>query len=267
MFFPAFTHSGFMSADPLLIDSPVPGILRLTLHRPNRCNALSWELLLRLEEILSLLPKREEKIVILRGAGKHFCSGLDLAQAFAAGTDDTSLAYAMPEKVTQVLRTVLSIPQTVIAAVHGAAIGGGGALAAVCDYCVAGESTQIAFPELWHALDSSLLYPFLRRRISPTSLKALHLRREGIDRAIASGLGLIHEYATEKDLDAAVLTRAKSLLDVEKTALVELKKTANTDLIPSEEEIHAGLAAHWQSWKNQAVQEHIRAFLERSKRD
>ena len=255
----------FMS-DPLLTDYPLPGVVRITLNRPNRCNALSWELLVRLQEILSQLPEQEEKVVILRGAGKHFCSGLDLAQASSAGIEDGSLAYAMPELVTEILRAILTLPQTVIAAVHGAAIGGGGALAAVSDYVIAGESARIGFPELWHALDCSLLYPFLRRRLSASALKALHLRRDGIDRPEAFCLGLVHECAADEELDASARARAESRSVIEKADLAEMKKKANADLLPPEEEIRLGLAAHWQSWKSPQVQQRIRAFLDRTKR-
>ena len=252
--------------DPLPIDHPSPSVVRITLDRPNRCNALSWELLLRLREVLSQLPEQEEKVVILRGAGKHFCSGLDLAQAAAAGVDDHSLAYAMPKLVTEILRAILTLPQTVIAAVRGAAIGGGGALVSVSDYVIAGESARIGFPELWHALDCSLLYPFLRRRLGAAALKALHLRREGIDRPAAFCLGLVHENAADEELDALALARAESLSVIEKARLAEMKKTANADLLPPEEEIRSALAAHWRSWKSPEVQERIRAFLNRTKR-
>ena len=264
--FPAAPNPDVFMSDPLLTDYPLPGVARITLNRPNRCNALSWELLLRFEEVLSQLPEQEEKVVILRGEGKHFCSGLDLAQAAAAGTDDEGLGRAMPKLVTRILRAVLTLPQTVIAAVHGAAIGGGGALVSVSDYVIAGESARIGFPELWHALDCSLLYPFLRRRLSASALKALHLRREGIDRSEAFCLGLVHENAAQEDLDASALARAESLSVIEKARLVEMKKKANADLLPPEEEIRSGLDAHWQSWKSPEVQERIRAFLDRSNR-
>ena len=119
----------------LLLDEPETGIALLTLNRPERLNALSWPLVDSLHEALAELAAREEiRVVVLTGAGRGFCSGLDLQADDALGGELTiQQALARQERVASLAVALRNLPQPVVAAVNGPAAGGGLALALASD--------------------------------------------------------------------------------------------------------------------------------------
>jgi methylglutaconyl-CoA hydratase len=115
----------------------------VTLNRPERRNALTIELLTELSEALETMSADSKKrVLILRGAGKAFCVGLDL--------QETTLLEKAHRSAEMVGRTLLALSQTrliTIAQVHGAAVAGGAGLMSACDFVVAAEGTKIGYPE------------------------------------------------------------------------------------------------------------------------
>jgi enoyl-CoA hydratase len=115
----------------------------LTLHRPERLNALSHGLLRRLDELLDeLMYDYAQRVVVLAGTGRAFCAGMDLkGQAEGAtwvdGAGPTQTTYALQEAVGRLVVKLRDVPQPVVAAVHGVAAGGGLSLAAAADARVA----------------------------------------------------------------------------------------------------------------------------------
>lgn len=251
--------------EPVLVDSPLDGTIRLTFNRPDRCNALSSKMLAFLVDFLEKLPERTDcRVLILRGNGKHFCSGLDLSEAFAAGTSNKqSEAFQMPERVTEILTAVQKIPQTVVVSASGGAFGAGGALVAVADFVLVSEHFRIGFPELFRGLRPSLLHPFLSRKLPASALKRLLYTPGGITADEALRFGLVQKIVSPDERKAETLRRVKFLLAAEPSALLRAKKMLNQTLIPPEVEIKTGLFDHWASWKSDAAQEGIAAFLEK----
>src|SRR4051812_1647637 len=119
----------------VLVEKLTPQITVLTLNRPERRNSLTIELLNELCAAIKVASDQaNERVLILRGAGASFCTGLDLKEA-----QDQSKAHATAEMVA---RTLVELSQTrlvTIAAVHGAAVAGGAGLMSACDYVVAAE--------------------------------------------------------------------------------------------------------------------------------
>jgi enoyl-CoA hydratase len=136
------------AADPEQIGSEIlverrGPVTILTLNRPERLNALSFSLLRHLHRILDELEHDfEQRVVILAGAGRGFCSGTDLKNRASGarwkeGVGDIQGAYALQESVGRLVVRLRQIPQPVIAVVHGVAAGGGLSLACAADLRIA----------------------------------------------------------------------------------------------------------------------------------
>src|SRR3954467_6388053 len=127
----------------VLIEKHSPQITFLTLNRPERRNALSIQLLTELTAALKVASDEpKERILILRGAGAAFCTGLDLKEA-----QNQTKAHATADLVAKTLVALSQTRLVTIAAVHGAAVAGGAGIMSACDYVVAAESTKIGYPE------------------------------------------------------------------------------------------------------------------------
>src|SRR6516225_7227755 len=119
----------------VLIEKQAPQITVVTLNRPERRNALTIELLTELQAAIKVLSDQpQERVIILRGAGAAFCTGLDLKEAA-----DHTKAHATAEMVANTLIAVSQTHLVTVAAVHGAAVAGGAGIMSACDFVVAAE--------------------------------------------------------------------------------------------------------------------------------
>src|SRR5207302_3646747 len=116
----------------------------VTLNRPERRNSLTIELLNELISAVRVASDQpNERVLILRGAGAAFCTGLDLKEAA-----DQTKAHATAKMVAKTLITIAETRLVTIAAVHGAAVAGGAGIMSACDFVVAAEKTKIGYPEV-----------------------------------------------------------------------------------------------------------------------
>jgi len=180
----------------------------LTLNRPQRRNALTIEMMEQLCRTLDgLASQPQQRVVILRGAGPAFCSGLDLDEAAR-----TELAERSASCVAQSFQTVVNLPMVTIAAVHGAAYAGGAGLMACCDFIVAADDLRICFPEVRRGLVPALAATVLRARLRHSDLRELLLLAEPIDAQRALRMGLVDRVVPSDQLMAAAQAIAATLL-------------------------------------------------------
>lgn len=136
-----------MSNDVLL--ERVAEVALVTLNRPDRLNALTWPMIDQLHDTLrDIAADRSCRVVVITGAGRGFCSGLDIGMADALGTaDDMVEVLARQERIADVAKRIRRLPQPVIAAVNGPAAGGGLAIALAADvrYCAPTAKFNVAF--------------------------------------------------------------------------------------------------------------------------
>ena len=122
----------------VLVEKESPQISVVTLNRPERRNALTLELLTELCAAINVASEQpEQRVLILRGAGAAFCTGLDLKEAA-----DTTKAHATAEMVANTLVAISQTRLVTIAAVHGAAVAGGAGIMSACDFVVAAETNK-----------------------------------------------------------------------------------------------------------------------------
>jgi methylglutaconyl-CoA hydratase len=194
-------------------------VVKITLNRPEKRNALSIALLRELKTALKE-HLHQNRVVILAGAGKVFCAGLDLAEA-----NEVPFQEHLGSTLRDCLILLAEAPCITIAAVHGAAIAGGAGFAAACDICIADENAQFSFPETRRGLVPSLIMPLLKQKLSRTHLNELVYLCESISAARAAEIGLINRTTRNLETDLAetvslallsapgAVTQTKRLLD------------------------------------------------------
>src|ERR1041385_1623532 len=181
----------------LLVEEQTPQITVVTLNRPERRNALTIELLTQLSAAIKVVAEQpQQRVLILRGAGAAFCTGLDLKEAA-----DHTKAHATAEMVANTLITLSQTPLITIAAVHGAAVAGGAGIMSACDFVVAAERTKIGYPEVRRGLVSGLVMTFLRRQLRERDLREVLLASELFEADRAREIGLVNRVVPASELD------------------------------------------------------------------
>jgi enoyl-CoA hydratase/carnithine racemase len=196
----------------------------ILLNRPEVMNALDMNLILELEEAVTRMGKDVEiSVVILKGAGAHFCSGADL-NLLAADTDPEKWLLGM-RHLGAIVTGLREIPQPVITALRGVAVGGGANLALAGDFVIASEETRFSevFVHIGVILDGGGTY-FLPRLLGLAKARELALLGEEINGQTAAEIGLVYKCVPEKELDAAVAALAGTLAQKSRMALSLIKE-------------------------------------------
>lgn len=193
-----------MSGQPVLV-ARQGRALTLTLNRPDRLNAVSEQMYRDLDAALCQGAEDPQvRVIVLRGAGRAFCSGADLkAHAGTARTVAQRQAYA--ELAADVIRTVTTIGTPVVAAVHGYAIGAGAELAVSADFLVATEDAVLAFPELsLGTYVGGAVTVQLPRLVGLARARELLFTGRRVTGAEAAAWGLAHRAVPDGELEPAV---------------------------------------------------------------
>lgn len=176
----------------VLLEVTSAGAAIVTLNRADKHNAFNADVIARLSDIFETLRANtdEVRIVFLRGAGKSFSAGADLEwmKAAADWTHQDNQDDAL--NLAHMLKRLYDLPQTTVALVQGAAMGGGAGLMAACDVAVAVKDAKIRFSEVRLGLTPATISPFVIRAIGPRYARALFATGEGFDGAFAHQIGL-----------------------------------------------------------------------------
>ena len=164
-------------------------VTRVTLDRPERRNAFSWEMIVALgDAIAGLETDRDCRCVVITGAGDHFCAGRDLA----ASTRDGGLPGVLErdEAWTRIYRLLRRLAAPSVAVVRGYAVAGGFTLAMGCDFVLAERSAQFGAFEMRHGFPASVCTPILARLAGPRLGLEFAMLGEAIpaERLFAAGL-------------------------------------------------------------------------------
>jgi len=188
-------------------------VTTIKLNRPDARNALNAALIRELTECFEEVAADDEvRVVVLTGEGRVFCAGADIGymSASAGFSYDENLEDA--GRLATMFRVVDECPKPVVAAVRGAAVGGGAGLVAVADVVVAEAGARFAFSEVLLGIAPATIAPFVVRKIGYSQARALFLSGERFDAAKVCGIGLVHEIAPPQELDAAVDKKVEELL-------------------------------------------------------
>src|SRR6267143_2163755 len=246
----------------VLIEKQTPQITVVTLNRPERRNALTIELLNELIAAIKVASSEpHERVLILRGAGVAFCTGLDLKQAA-----DQREAHATAELVAKTLITLSQTRLITIAAVHGVAVAGGAGIMSACDFVVAAERTKIGYPEVRRGLVAGLVMTFLRRQVGERSMRELLFSSELIDAQRAKEIGLVNRVVARDDVMSEAQRFAESVLQGAPGALAQTKRLVDELWWRSvKEDVDLALKYHLQARESDEAREGIAAFNEKRK--
>ena len=176
-----------------------------TLNRPASFNAMNPGLVDDLHALFDALASdRDARVLLLRGAGKHFCAGLDLKQSGAEQGQGVSGGLRGQHHISELALKMHALPQPIIALVHGAASGGGFALALASDVRIAGESARMnaAFIRIGlSACDVGVSY-FLPRIVGVSLASELMLTGNFIDAERSLACGLVSRLVPDAELEA-----------------------------------------------------------------
>jgi methylglutaconyl-CoA hydratase len=246
----------------VLIEKQTPQITVVTLNRPERRNALTIELLTELQAAIKVASEQpQQRVLILRGAGAAFCTGLDLKEAA-----DHTKAHSTAEMVA---KTLIAISQTrliTIAAVHGAAVAGGAGIMSACDFVLAAQRTKIGYPEVRRGLVAGLVMTFLRRQVGERNMRELLLGSELIDAERAKEIGLVNHVVARDDVMNEAQKFAESVLQGAPGALAQTKRLIDELWWRSvKEDVDLALKYHLQARDSDEASEGIAAFNEKRK--
>jgi enoyl-CoA hydratase len=220
------------------LDRPHPEVVVITLARPERLNALSFELVDELHAALDDVDRDNScRVVVLTGAGRGFCSGLDLKDinpsSRSAGLSGPAAGMRSQAHIAALVPHLRAIQQPVIAAINGAAYGGGLALACGCDIRVAAESARLCVQFIRVGLggcDIGISYT-LPRLIGVSRAHDLILTSRVVDAAEAERIGLVSRVVPDGEALGAALEIADTLCGYSEFGLTMTKEVmwANVD--------------------------------------
>lgn len=215
-----------MASDRLLIERDA-GVVTVTLNRPHRKNAVPADMWDEIADTFrSIATRRDDRVVVITGAGGDFCSGADLSGDGGEPPEyeDTHHLSAM-RRVGAACVAVAELPKPTIAKVPGVAVGAGLNLALACDLVVAGRSARFAeiFAKRGLSIDFGGSW-FLPRRIGLHRAKELTFFADLIDSAEADRIGLVNRVVDDAELDTFVDEWAARLAQGPPIALAQSKR-------------------------------------------
>ena len=179
-------------------------IATITLNRPDKRNAISYELIDELLAALGEVAASSALVLILTGAGKAFCSGMDLENLKELLGRSPEQNLKDSETMARLFRSLYDFPKPTIAAVNGAAIAGGCGLATLCDFTLAVPEAKFGYTEARIGFVPAIVSTFLLRQIGEKHARDLLLTGRIISAEEAFRLGMANEIvAPEKLLDRA----------------------------------------------------------------
>jgi methylglutaconyl-CoA hydratase len=200
------------------------GVERVTLNRPDVRNAFNEHVIAELHAWATRAHEDAQlRVVVFAGAGKVFSAGAD------AGWMAKMAGYSHDDNVrdaragAEMFLAINTIPAIVIGRIHGAALGGGSGLAAVCDIVVADQDAIFGFTETKLGILPAMISPYVLQKIGASAARDLFLTGRRFDARKAREIGLVHDVVAAADLDAAVDRFVSEALSASPTAVARSK--------------------------------------------
>ncbi len=238
----------------------------VTLNRPEKRNAISFELIDDLLRALEEVASSDVIVLIITGAGKAFCSGMDLEnlKALLGRTPEQNLQDS--QTMVKLFRSLYEFPKITIAAVNGPAIAGGTGLALLCDFTLAVPEAKFGYTEVRIGFVPAIVSTFLLRQVGEKQARDLLLTGRLFDAEEAMRLGLLNEIVLPENLMERARALAQALLANSAASLRATKKLL-TDHARAEidAQIEAAVRENAAIRSTADFREGITSFLEKRK--
>ncbi|KKN77813.1 hypothetical protein LCGC14_0356730 [marine sediment metagenome] len=197
----------------LEVEIDTGGIGTLWLNRPEKNNAFNAEMIAELLMALSEIQMNNElRFLILRGRGKHFSAGADLAWMLACAQLDYDANLNDARELGQLMASLAQLKIPTLAVVHGAAFGGAMGLISCCDMAIGTEDSLFSLSEVRIGLLPAVISPYVAQAIGPRAARRYALTAERFDGKRAQKLGLLAEVYPAAALDEALAGWVENLL-------------------------------------------------------
>jgi methylglutaconyl-CoA hydratase len=185
-------------------------IATITLNRPEKRNAISTQMISELFSVLEAVEESHARVAILTGAGKAFCAGMDLEMLYSIAQQSPEENFEDSRRMANTFRRVWSFSKPLIAAVNGAALAGGCAIATLCDFTLAVPEAKLGYTEVKIGFLPAIVSVFLTRQIGEKRARDLLFTGRIIEATEAREFGLVNEIVPRERL----MDRAKELAEV-----------------------------------------------------
>ena len=252
----------------LRIERDRRGVATIRLNRPERNNAYDARMI---EELLAAVEELagdpDVRLLVLRGEGRHFQAGADLAWIASLRERPEEENVAVSRATTRAVHGLMAVPKPVIALIHGACFGGGTGIAAACDITLADETAVFSIAEARWGLVATPIVPQLLSRIGPGRLRRYALSCERFDAHRAREIGLVDEVCPAGELDRAAAPIIDSLLHCPPGALAETKAAilSLAGLLRTDEALDELARPHGLRRLSEEAGEGLASFLEKRK--
>lgn len=199
-------------------------VTTITLNRPNKRNAISYELIEDLLAAFEDVRNSKALVLILTGAGKAFCSGMDLENLKALIGRSPEQSLQDSQIMARLFRTLYDFPKPTIAAVNGAAIAGGTGLATLCDFTLAVPDAKFGYTEVNIGFVPAIVSAFLLRQVGEKIARALLLTGRLFDAEEAKRIGLVTEIVPAENLMSRAKELAAQLIENSPASLLYTKR-------------------------------------------
>ncbi len=238
----------------------------LTFNRPEKRNAISTEMIAELLAALEEIERGPARVAILTGAGKAFCSGMDLETLSAISTQSPAQNVADSHRMAKMFRRIWSFPKPLIAAVNGPAIAGGCGIATLCDFTLAVPEAKFGYTEVKIGFLPAIVSVFLIRQIGEKRARDLLLTGRIVDATEAQQSGLVTAVVAADKLMDGARELAAALLAASPTSLARTKKLLTEFAAPGvDAELERAVRENADIRATRDFREGLAAFLEKRK--
>jgi methylglutaconyl-CoA hydratase len=254
-----------MPYETLLLESS-EHVATITLNRPDKRNSINTQMIADLQSALDEVEITHARVVILTGAGKAFCAGMDLALLQAIATQSPSENQEDSRRMAKLFRRIWSYSKPMIAAVNGHALAGGCGIATLCDFTIAVPAAKFGYTEVTIGFLPAIVSVFLTRQIGEKRARDLLLTGRLVDVPEAKDLGLVNEIVPADKLMTRVNELAEVLIAASPSSITRAKRllvSAAADSLDAELERAVLENAHIRHTPD--FKEGIASFLEKRK--
>jgi len=253
--------------DPVLLVDVSGGVATLTLNRPDKRNALDAALVDALKDgIGRVADDPEVRVVVLRGAGRDFCAGADLAELQRISTMSDAENLRDARSLGELLLRMRALPKPLVAVVRGRALAGGCGLATACDLVLAHQDAELGYPEVHLGFVAAMVMAILRRKVTEGRAFDLVARGRRVTAAEARDLGLVNHVFPGATFEADVHALVQDLAERPPSAVALTKRLLyELDELSFPEGIERGAQVNVEARATEACREGVRRFLERGR--
>jgi methylglutaconyl-CoA hydratase len=242
------------------------GIATITLNRPDKRNAISFQLVKELMAALDAIEQSAAQVMILTGAGKAFCAGMDLDElkSLLGKTHDDNVKDSA--RMAEMFRRIYDFPKPTIAAVNGAAIAGGTGFATMCDFSLAVPEAKFGYTEVRIGFVPAIVSSILVWQVGHKIARDLLISGRIFDAAEAHRYGLVNEIVEPDRLMTRARELAAQLLENSPSSVRATKKLINSFIgVQLDEQIAQAIEDNARIRTTADFREGVSSFLEKRK--